>query len=340
MLVMPAWCRDVALLDSSAPVPVERPFTADEADAAGVPASLRHKLVERGLLRPMLRGVFVASHVPDSLRLRVSAVSLVVPSHVVVVDRTAAWVHGVDALARSAIHTMPSLDLFSSSASRMRRAGVRSGVRDLTARDAEEIGPLRITTQLRTACDLGRLLWRYDALGAIDGFLRQGVDQATLLAEVDRFKGHRGVVQLRQLARLGDTGAESQPESALRLHWHESGIPVPPVTQIWEYADDGTPRYRIDLGSPEVRYGAEYFGEAFHDEDVAEQDRERLAWLGAERSWLMDVFHKDDVYGRELGAGDRLRRGFEAARASYGLRRPAVIDLARSQREQAPGQRR
>jgi hypothetical protein len=339
MLVLPAWCRDVALLDAAAPVPLDRPFTADEADAAGVPASLRHKLVERGLLRCVLRGVFVASHVPDSFRLRVSSVGLVVPEHVVVVDRTAAWVHGVDALPRSAIHTMPSLDLFSSSASRVRRAGVRSGVRDLLERDIEEIGPLRITTPLRTACDLGRLLWRYDALGAIDGFLRLGVDHAALVAEVDRFKGHRGVVQLRHLAPLGDVGAESQPESALRLHWHESGIPVPPVTQIWAYADDGTPRYRVDLGSPEVRYGAEYFGEAYHDDDVAEEDQARLDWLVAERSWLMDVFRKGDVYGRELEAGDRLWRGFKAAQASYASRTSTVIDLARREREEVPGHR-
>ena len=42
---------------------------------------------------------------------------------------------------------------------------------------------------------------------------------------------------------------ESPPESALRLHWHESGIPVPPQTQIWEYADDGSPLFRIDVPS-------------------------------------------------------------------------------------------
>lgn len=326
---LPPWCRDVAFLDASAPVPIDRPFTAAEADAAGVPASLRRRLVAGGLLRPMLRGVFLASHVPDSLRLRVAAVELVLPPHVVVVDRTAAWVHGVDALPRSAIHEMPSLDLFSLAGSRMRRDGVRSGVRELLPRDIEELEGVRITTPLRTACDLGRLLWRYDALGAIDGFLRLGVDQGRLLAEVDRFKGHRGVVQLRHLAPLGDVGAESPPESALRLHWHESGIPVPPQTQIWEYADDGTPLYRIDMGCPEVRYGAEYFGEEFHDDETRVKDDERLAWLGRRRAWMMDVFVREDCYGRELGAGDRLRVGFESARSSYGIRSATVIDLAR-----------
>ncbi len=329
MPLLPVWCRDVSLLDTSAPIPLHRPFTADEADAAGVPASLRSKLVERGLLRPLVRGVFVVSQVPDSLRLRVAAVSLVVPSHLIAVDRTAAWVHGVDALPRSAIHTMPSLDLFSLTASRMRRTGVTSGIRGLLPRDVETVGQVRVTTRLRTACDLGRLLWRYDALGAIDGFLRLGLDPVELRAEVGRFRGYRGVVQLRRLVPLGDAGAESQPESALRLHWHESGIPVLPQTQIWEYADNGTPLFRIDLGDPGLQYGGEYFGEAFHGEDVADHDEARLDWLRTERGWVIDVFTKDDVYGTELVAGGRLMHGFQAARASSGFRAATMIDLAR-----------
>lgn len=326
---LPAWCRDVALLDGSAPVPVDRAFSSAEADALGVPASLRAALVARGLVRPMLRGVYVASQVPDSYRLRVSAVRLVAPPHAVVVDRTAAWVHGVEALPRSAIHEMPSLDLFSSAGSRVRRAGISSGVRGLLARDVEEVDGVRLTTPLRTACDLGRLLWRYDALGAIDGFLRSGLDQARLVAEADRFKGYRGVVQLRHLAPLGDLGAESQPESALRLHWHESGIPVPPRTQIWVHDDWDVPKFRIDVGSPEVRYGAEYFGEEFHGAEESEHDDDRIEWLTTRRAWEMDVFTKVDVYGPELSAGARLHRGFVRARATYGTRSVGVIDLAR-----------
>src|SRR5688572_13498844 len=161
---LPTWCRDAVLLDAAAPLPIDRPFTAREADAAGVGASLRHKLVGNGLVRPMVRGVFVASHVPDSFRLRVAAVALVAPPHTVVVDRTAAWIHGVDALPRSAVHEMPSLDLFSRGTSRMRRTGVTSGVRDLLPADVDELGDVVVTTPLRKALDLGRLLWRFDAL--------------------------------------------------------------------------------------------------------------------------------------------------------------------------------
>ena len=276
-----------------------------------------------------VRGVFVATQVPDSLRLRVAALRLVTPPHVVVVDRTAAWLHGVDALPRSAIHEMPSLDLHSRRESRMRRAGVSSGVRHLGPADTEEMGGILVTTALRTACDLGRLLWRYDALAAIDGFLRLGVDQDQLILEVDRFKGHRGVVQLRRLAPLGDPGAESPPESALRLHWYEADIPAWPRTQIWVHTDDGAPRFRIDVGDPEVRFGAEYFGEEFHGEDDEASDDDRLSWLRTRRAWVMEVFTKVDVYGPDLAAGDRLRQGYCTARSTMGLRARTYVDLGR-----------
>lgn len=325
MHVMPAWCRDVELLGADAPVPVDRPFTAAQASAAGVDSSLRRRLVERGLLRPVLRGVFVANVVPDSLRLRVASLELVVPEHAVVVDRTAAWLHGVDALSRSAIHEMPALDVFSRQSSRLRRPGVASGIRDLASRDVEQLGDLTVTTHLRTVCDLGRRLWRFDALAAIDGFLRLGLDPSMLLSELDRFKGHRGVRQLRELAPLGDPGAESPPESALRLHWYDAELPTP-ETQIWVRDDDGAPRFRIDVGHRGVRYGAEYFGESFHDDLHHEHDERRLAWLRTERSWVMDVFTRFDVYGRDLSAGDRLRRGFSAATTRPS---PSYIDLSR-----------
>ncbi|KQV62928.1 hypothetical protein ASC64_17750 [Nocardioides sp. Root122] len=329
MPCLPLWCRDVVLLGVSAPLPLDRPFTAREADALGVPASLRHKLVAQGLIRPLVRGVFVARQVPDSFRLRVAAVSLVAPAHAVVVDRTAAWIHGVDALPRSAIHEMPQLDLYSRQQSRMRRSGVASGIRDLAARDLQHVGDLAVTTPLRTACDLGRSLWRYDAIAALDGFLRGGVDRAQLLDEVGRFKGFRGVIQLRRLAPLADNGAESPPESALRLHWHEAEVPAWPRTQIWVHDDDGTPRFRIDVGDEDVRFGAEYFGEQFHDADQEEDDENRLAWLESERHWRMEVFTKVDVYGTELTAGDRLFVGHARARAALGRREASYIDLAR-----------
>lgn len=324
----PVWCRDVPLLGSDAPLPLDRPFSSKEADSAGVSPRLRRQLVQEGLLRPLLRGVYVATQVPDTFDTRVTALVLVVPSHGIVVDRTAAWAYGVDALPRSAIHTMPPIDVFSREDSRMRRGGIRSGVRQLTERDIDTVKGLRLTTHVRTACDLGRLLWRFDALSVIDGLLRAGLDQDALLHEVERFKGYRGIRQLRHLAPLGDPLAESPPESALRLHWHDADLPWPRC-QIWVHGDDGRPRYRIDVGHEETLYGGEYFGEEFHDEDDREDDETRLEWLATQRSWVLDVFRREDVYGRGLRASTRLRVGFELARRQLGVRRAVHLDLGR-----------
>ena len=68
-----------------------------------------------------------------------------------------------------------------------------------------EVLGLRVTTPLRTACDLGRLLSRDRAFAALDTMLRLGAfDAEELWAETERFRGMRGVRQLRAFAPLAD----------------------------------------------------------------------------------------------------------------------------------------
>ena len=156
---------------------------------------------------------------------------------------------------------------------------------------------VRVTTALRTALDLGRLLWRYDALAAIDGFLRIGVPHDLLIAEIGRFKGYRGVRQLRVLAPLGDGRAESPGESALRLNWHDAGLPRPDL-QTWVYDDDGVGIYRLDITLPSSCYAAEYDGEEYHTSDEDQEHDEDRRELVQDRAAL-------DV--RDLHQGRRLR---------------------------------
>jgi hypothetical protein len=170
---------------------------------------------------------------------------------------------------------------------------------------------IRVTTALRTALDLGRLLWRYDALAAIDGFLRVGVPHELLSAEIGRFRGYRGVRQLRALVPLGDPRAESPAESALRLNWYDAGLPRPEL-QWWVYDDDGLGLYRLDIALPEALYGVEYDGEEFHTD--TEHDAERRGWLARERGWHIEVFTKVDVYDRRPDPLPRLAGGLVAAR--------------------------
>lgn len=315
------WSASDALLPASFPMPTAHPFTTAQARARGISGRRLQMLHDSGHLRRLLRGVYASAQAPDDLRFRAAAVSLVVPRQAVVTDRTAAWLHGVPILPRTALREVPPIEVFRTDDARVRRPGVTGGRRGLLARDVMEVYGVRVTTPARTALDLGRMLWRYDALAALDGFLRRGVDREALLRDLSRFRGYRGVRQLRPLLLIADRRAESPGESALRLHWYDAGLPEPTL-QHWIDGDDGIPRYRLDLALPELRYAAEYDGELHHSSpDDRADDEERRSWA-RRRGWTIDVFLKEDVYGLSPRAPDRLRAGQVQARRTLPIWHP------------------
>ena len=129
-----------------------------------------------------------------------------------------------------------------------------------------------------------------------------------LLVEVNRFKGYRGVIQLRSLAPIADPRAESVAESALRLHWYDAGLPKP-EPQWWVFDGFGVGLFRLDLALPEAFFACEYDGVEFHssDEDRA-ADLDRRAWIESQRSWHIEVFTKEDVYALGADPTPRLRQ--------------------------------
>ena len=278
------WLDDRGLLlCDSCPLPLDAPFTVADVAALGVSRHCLRRLLAEGLVRRILQGVYAVAQAPDTMHMRASALARVIPESAVVTDRTAAWLHGVELLPRSAMTHPPPVQVFHTDDTRMRRGGAVGGRRGLLPSDITVVDGIRVTTALRTALDLGRLLWRFDALSAIDGFLRIGVPHELLAAETGLFKGYRGVRQLRMLLPLGDGRAESPGESALRLHWYDAGLPRPEL-QWWVYDDLGTALYRLDITLPEVRYAAEYDGAEFHTEDADTQhDEDRRRWLSDER---------------------------------------------------------
>lgn len=316
----PSWLPPgLGLLDERCPLPLDSPFTSEQAAALGVSRWYLRVLVDQGLVRPLLRGTYVAAQARDSVDLRAAALRLVVPASAVVTDRTAAWLHGVDILPRSAVHEPPPLCVFGSTGSRLRRPEVTSGIRTLSPEDVTIVHGVRVTTPLRTALDLGRTLWRPDALAALDGFLRIGVPRDHLLLSVDRFAGFRGVVQLRTLAPLADPRSESPGEGALRLYWLDAGLPRP-EPQWWVYDDRGLPIFRLDLALPDLRYAAEYDGRRFHEgREAEEHDDERRAWLRDRRHWVVIVFRQDDIYAPGADPVTKLLDGFRLARSRTGL---------------------
>ena len=259
-------------------LPLDRPFTRATARAAGVERPALERMLREGTVRRMVRGAYVAATTPDTTQVRAAAVALVVRREAIAVDRTAAWVHGVDVAPTAAGEVHPVEVV---SPGRTPRDGLASG-RQLSGHDVEHIAGLRLTTPLRTALDLGRLLPPGLALGAMDGLLGTGrFTHVQLLAEVPRMAGHRGVGQLRVLAAQVDARSTGLAESALRLHWHRAQLPTAvPGMQVCASGR----LVRLGLGVERRQFGAVLADQVSADDLVAlEGAGWRVVVLSAER---------------------------------------------------------
>lgn len=306
------------LRDTRFPLPLSAPFTLGDARLAGLHPTQVSGLCEAGVLRRLLHGVYVVAEIPDSLELRSAALRLVVPPDAVVTDRTAGWLHGAPMVLAPNDHLItPPVSMFlNRKGARLRNDLVRSGQRLLRDEDVMEVHGVLVTTPVRTACDLGRLLHRDSAFAALDAMLRLGhFDSDELWEAVGHAKGMRGVRQLRSLAPLADPRAESMGESVLRLRWLDIATLPRPQLQI-PVARPGRWPYRVDLGVEELLLAFEYDGEEWHRRTTRqrERDRSRRAWLRDERGWLILPVTKVNVFGVHRDVEDILMAGFAEAR--------------------------
>jgi hypothetical protein len=309
----------IPLLDARFPLPLDAPFTLQQALDAGI---TRHRLrvLERlGFIRRIIKGVYVASHVRDSRDLRARALLLITPHYCVITDWTACWLW-TGLLAPNGHLEDPAPSVFREAGHDRLRSGIcRSGQRSFRPDDLVVVDGLTITTPIRTAWDLGRLAHRDQAIGAIDALLRLGdFSKAEFVGGVERFKGERGVVQLRDLAPKGDGRSESPQESTLRLRWLDLPDLPPPTPQV-PIVVAGIEIYRLDLGVPELLYACEYDGEASHGEDMAADDADRRRDLRLRFGWDVDAVRRANMYGGTRDVEEILVRGILRARRRLGL---------------------
>jgi hypothetical protein len=281
--------------------------------------------VRAGLLVSPVHGVLHAAQLADCLELRLRCLRLVVPPDAVVTDRTAAWLHGAPMVLEPNAHLhVPPVDVFLLPGGRIRRTLARSGQRELLCSEIEEIGGIRVTTRLRTVCDLGMKLPRRHAFAAMCALLKVADftrDDIRQQADV-RFKGHRWVRQLRALIPLCDPRFDSPGECNLALIWHDTpGLP-PFEPQHQVLGPDGC--FYLDLAVPALHYAAEYDGEEFHGADQAKADTARRTWLEETDGWRFGVFVAADVRGSGRIASERLQRDIADARRTFGSRRRVV----------------
>jgi very-short-patch-repair endonuclease len=141
------------------------------------------------------------------------------------------------------------------------------------------------TTPARTAFDLGRRYGRTLAVIRVDALLQAtNLKLADIDALIDRHRGVRGIVQLREVVGLADDGAESPQETRTRLLLTDAGL-RPQQTQIDVFNAFGDHVRRIDMGWPAWKVGVEYDGEqhwtepAIRAKDIDQQaELQALAW--------------------------------------------------------------
>lgn len=281
----------------------DRPFTFAEASELGITRRQLRDALDRGVVRRVLRGVYVDARLRDSTDLRAVALMLVSGPHEVVCDRTAAWLHGVDVFGYGDAEVLPDVETcVLRGHSPLRRRGVDGRTRDLLLEDVMVVGGVVVTTPLRTALDLGCALPRHRALGALDAFMHQhDIERQEMERLALRYRRRRGVIQLRALIPLADARSESMRESWVRLDIHDHGLPAPTL-QYW-VEHNGVPVYRLDLAYPRHRVAVEYDGEDFHrrTDEQREADERRRAWLAAQ-GWTVIVIDKHGLHDETADA--------------------------------------
>jgi hypothetical protein len=253
-------------------------------------------------VRRVLVNAYVRADLPDTVELRARCLARVCSPHAVVVDRTAAWLWGIDLREDWASPELPVLDVFVRRGhKRVVRAEAWGGERDLAEADVCRIEGVSVTTPLRTSIDLACRLSRYEAVVALDAFMREhGLTHRELQTELVRHRGRRGVVQARELVPLADPRSESSGESMSRLAVHDVGLPSP-VPQFW-VVHQGRPLYRLDLAYPRQKVCIEYDGERYHSSEMQRRhDALRREWL-RKHGWTVIVVTKASLRGPALDA--------------------------------------
>ena len=277
-------------------IPAE-PFTPDGLARAGVTRLDLRRLLAAGLVRRMFRNTYVRHDVVDTVELRARCLALVCSPHAVVVDRTAAWLWGIDLREDWDSSDPPVLDVFVRRGhKRVVRPQALGGERDLAPVDLCMIADVWVTTPRRTCVDLACRLSRYEAIVAVDAFMREHqLTHGELGDELQRHRGRRGVVQARELVPLGDPRSESSGESMTRLAAHDAGLPTP-VPQFW-VVHGGRRLYRLDLAYPRLKVCIEYDGERYHSSEAQRRhDAVRREWL-RRHGWTVVVVTKDSLKG-------------------------------------------
>ena len=195
------------------------PFTLEEAILAGL---------DRGHLkganwRRIGPAVYMWAGLPDAPELRIEAARLRLPSVAVFSGLTAAWLHGLDVEACKPIEaTIPKGNGVSA------RSGLVVRRDAISPKEVVRVRGKRVTTVLRTLCDLSSRLSVTEAVTVVDMALHAGLVSLDDLKGLCARRTHSfGVARLRRVVGFAEPAAESPMESRLRMVLLLGGLPRP-----------------------------------------------------------------------------------------------------------------
>ncbi len=252
--------------------------------------------VRRGRLIRVWRGVYAVEQ-PDLL-MRLRALDLLIDGHAVACLHTAAALYGFGVEDTGAVHVLDP-------GSRLRSGG------GLVVHQREG-APLQLVTGRHatspawTAVEVARQVRRPRALATLDSALHSGwCSPADLAATIDRHRGRRGIVTVRNLLPLADGRAESAMESEARLVMIDHGLPRPELQHLIRGRHGEC--WRVDYAWPQVRVAAEYESVDWHV-GRAEMLRDKKRFAGVQDvGWIVIPIVVDDVRRHPARLCERIR---------------------------------
>ncbi|WP_338762258.1 DUF559 domain-containing protein [Nocardia vulneris] len=159
-------------------------------------------------------------------------------------------------------------------------AGIRVVQAEIDPVECCAVAGFRVTTPARTGFDLGRRLARDEAVPVLDALCAAtGLVPSEIAAVARAHPGARGVHRLPAVLEVLDGGAESPPESHVRLLLMDNGLPRP-TTQLVVRNGAGEFLARVDMGWSPWRVAVEYDGiQHWTDPAQRTKDIDRIATL-------------------------------------------------------------
>ncbi|QSZ50397.1 hypothetical protein AYX22_19620 [Arthrobacter sp. D5-1] len=300
----------------STPLPIEirgRSFTLAEQRAAGIPD---HRAWNNDL-RVASRGVRVPwgeqQDPAHTARLLTG-----ITEGAICCRETAAMLWGCplpwDAQQDFLVHLTRSDGAF-----RPQRRGVKGHRMVLSVSDISSVGGIPVTGPARTWLDLAAVLAFEDLVAAADYFICSQTrsfghnriplcSAEDLKAQVDRHAGMRGIRKARAALELTRVGADSVPETRLRLAMGRDFLPEPVLSYVVR-DPSGREVAWPDLAYPDFKVAINYDGGHHLNAVQKESDIRREAALAA-NGWISVVVTAEHV--RERGYDGVVRRIREA----------------------------